>query len=175
MEHNPELAQTMLHTIGHTTRHVMGTLRDVVWAINPENDSFEQLLNRMKEFATQLLDLNDITLHLKIDESVFERSIVMNHRKELLMFFKEAINNIVKHAHTQHVWVEITEIDKNINLKIYDNGRGFDIDAPKNGNGLKNFQKRAQNLGGDFHIYSKIGEGTTLVLVFPSHHRGIAS
>jgi signal transduction histidine kinase len=175
MEYNPGLAQNMLHTIGHTTRHVMGTLRDVVWAINPENDSVEQLLIRMKEMATLLLDANGIKLHFRAEENVCKLSLEMNQRKELLMIFKEAINNIVKHAHAQNVHVKLTELDKNIQLTIRDDGQGFEPNRPKNGNGLKNFQKRTQTLGGKLTLDSKPGKGTALFLTFPSHHRGIVS
>jgi len=175
MEYNPELAQNMLQTIGHTTRHVMGALRDVVWAINPENDSFEQLLIRMKEMATLLLDANGIKLDFRAEANVYKLSLEMNQRKELLMIFKEAINNIVKHAHAQNVHVELTELDKNIQLLVRDDGQGFELNRPKNGNGLKNFQKRAQTLGGKLTLDSKPGSGTALFLTFPSHHRGIVT
>lgn len=175
MEYNPDLAQNMLQTIGHTTRHVMGALRDVVWAINPENDSFEQLLIRMKEMATLLLDANGIKLDFRAEANVYKLSLEMNQRKELLMIFKEAINNIIKHANAQNVQIQIKELDKNIQLTIRDDGQGFELNRPKNGNGLKNFQKRAQNLGGKLTLDSQLGNGTVLFLTFPSHHRGIVS
>lgn len=175
MHHNPELAQSMLHKIGHTTRHVMGTLRDLVWAINPEHDSFEQLLNRMKETAILLLEAHDIQLHFEVDANVHQLSIEMNRRKELMMIFKEAINNVAKHAQAQNVRVKITVIHKDIQLTVSDDGQGFEPIFSKNGNGLKNFQKRAQKLGGQLTIDANRGKGVTLFLTFPSHHRGIVA
>jgi len=170
---NPELAQNMLQEIGQNARQVTGALRDVVWAINPDNDSFGKLIRRMQEIGTGLLDNHGLVLHFQVERGVVQLTPSMSQRKELLMIFKEALTNIVKHAQAQQVWVTITHQDRNIYLSIRDDGQGFDMNTPKNGNGLRNFQKRAKNMGGKITILSEIDKGTTLSLTFPSHHRGI--
>jgi signal transduction histidine kinase len=91
----------------------------------------------------------------------------MEQRSNIYMIFKEAINNIAKHAKATKVEVHILQAKEGFKLEINDNGKGFDCQEIHEGNGLKNFKKRAEENFMDFKIQSEIGKGTDLeVMVF---------
>ncbi len=144
------------------------SIRDTVWTINPENDSTEQLLEKMRSFALQILMAEDIAFSFdnQIDTTK-KLKISMEQRRNTYMIYKEAINNIAKHAKATKVNVLITQENEGFRLEITDNGKGFDQTKNHEGNGLKNFKKRADESFMQLDLASKVGEGTRLsVLVF---------
>jgi signal transduction histidine kinase len=94
-------------------------------------------------------------------------------RRHLLLFFKEAINNVERHAECSSVSLKITIGRNELRAQVRDNGRGFIAPAAERsadsneGHGLKNMRERAAQLGGSLTIHSLPGVGTTLELTVP--------
>lgn len=167
---NPQQARLLVDKIGETARQVMDSMSDIVWAINPDNDSIAQVVVRMRDVATDLLGPQDIIFHIDIDEAALHHSqLPLEQRRDFFLIYKESLTNIAKYASAHHVWVRIAQNGPALMLTIQDDGVGFDPQQttgrnPLGGNGLKNMQVRAEKIGGTLTIQSAPGQGTQLIL-----------
>jgi signal transduction histidine kinase len=91
----------------------------------------------------------------------------MEARKELLLIFKEAINNIVKHAHARIVTVAASCTRTLLQLTVEDNGSGLPGTNETNGNGLRNMKHRAGKICGTIRVESHSGKGTLVRIEVP--------
>jgi signal transduction histidine kinase len=163
----PETEQAWLSTIGERARDVMESMSDIVWSVNPRNDSMENILERMKIFATELLEARNCRLHFDVEPAVLHLNLSMERRKNFYLIFKEAVNNAAKYAEATEVWVTISNGNHQLRLEIRDNGRGFDLNQVRPGNGQRNMQQRAEQMGGTLTLKSKPGMGVCLTLLVP--------
>jgi signal transduction histidine kinase len=88
----------------------------------------------------------------------------VDFRRHLYLIYKEILQNIVKHAQATKVEIEICGDEKRLQLRVTDNGVGFDAAREYPGNGLKNFQQRAREIGGTVEVTSRQGHGTVVTL-----------
>ncbi len=168
----PEMI-SILQQIKTDSEDTIQTIRDTVWTLNPDNDSAEQLFEKMRSLAFQLLTPQDISLHFNNQLSSFEihrLQISMEQRQNMYLIFKEALNNTLKHANATKVAVELHLNDhpargQELWVSIRDNGIGFDTTAQYEGNGLKNYRKRAAENFMEVSLESKAGEGTHLKIM----------
>ncbi|MBL0305640.1 MAG: hypothetical protein IPQ25_06280 [Chitinophagaceae bacterium] len=156
-----------LDKIGEYSREMIGEINDIVWAINPANDKFDKITDRMKNFALPLLSAKNIRLEFKADDELLNYSLGMEQRKNLYLVFKEAVNNAAKYADCTAIEVNFLKEKSSLVLSIADNGKGFNAEEMKNGNGLKNMKLRAKEIKAAFQIQSATGEGTLILLQMP--------
>lgn len=159
-------ALPLLTYIGESTTTIQENMSDIVWAIKSENDRFENVLQRMNQFASDILDAKNIELDFKCDASLGASRLTMQQRKNFYLFFKEVINNAAKYADAKKVAVCIAKKENYIEMNISDDGKGFDTNKIFSGNGMNTLKKRAAELNGDFKITSHINEGTSVQLKF---------
>lgn len=159
----------VLDKIGEASREMIDKLNDIVWSINPENDTFEKLESRMRGYATMVLQAAGIGFEFHTDPGLRDISLDMDDRRNLFLMFKEAIYNAAKYAQCSTVHIELKKEDRKLSLIISDNGIGFDPDAVQayNGNGLRSMRERAQAMKGELLIKSQKGKGTSLHLKVP--------
>jgi signal transduction histidine kinase len=167
----PQTVLALTQKIGEIARQVMDSMGDIIWSVNPENDSMNQIVVRMRDVGADLLEELDIKFNLKLDESVLLNYIPIEHRRDFFLIYKESLNNIVKHAKANNVYVELSKLEALLILTIQDDGIGFDNakHLQKNlmgGNGIKNIISRAKNIGGDLEIVST-DIGTMVILRIP--------
>lgn len=162
---DPVKIRGLLEKITETSERMTGKMQDIVWAVNPLNDSFAQITARMQEFASQILELKNIDLTFTVDQKSRTLKVPLRYRNDLFMIFKEAINNVAKYSQATHTWVSIKRNNKMIFLEIRDNGSGFDASKIKKGNGLMNMRERAKSFNGTLAINSG-NDGTTILLAF---------
>ena len=158
----PELVNE-LDKIGTKSRDTIQNMRDTIWTLN--EDSKQSLWERLYLSASESLRAKNIALdwQLPLDNELPE--FPFNTKRNLLLIFKEAITNILKHAEANLVIVESSRQNGQFILKITDNGSGFDLlTLKKSGHGLHNFSNRMTEIGGKALLNSQIGIGTTLVL-----------
>jgi signal transduction histidine kinase len=153
---------------------MVDSMSDIVWAINPERDSLIDLIHRMRRFAEDILDAQDIDYQFIVPEHLKDISLGADIRRDVYLIFKECLNNLAKYSGAAEAVIEVNTENHSLIVKIADNGRGFDPAQAKNGksngfggNGLPNMNRRAAKLGGSFLIESQIGKGTTAVLNVP--------
>jgi ligand-binding sensor domain-containing protein/two-component sensor histidine kinase len=164
MQNGSDESNRLLTTIAETSRKSVDSMRDIVWAINPSRDSFNDLVKKMRQFAEETLVEKNIKLNFNAPADNQKLKLSMDTRRELYMIFKEAVSNAAKHANCSEVEINFEIIGKEISLQIKDDGKGFDVSQEFDGNGLNNMQRRCENLNGKFEIYSR--EGTKISVKF---------
>jgi signal transduction histidine kinase len=143
-------------------------MSDIVWAITPDNDKLENLVARMREYVSHTLEPKNIQTIFTINEQALCKHIGMQQRRDLLLIFKEAINNAAKYSEAGCVQVALGLSANNITMKISDDGKGFDTARLTSSNGLRNMRQRAGILKGIFQVSSLPGQGTTVDIAFPA-------
>jgi len=154
-----------LEMIGESSRTIIDAMSDIVWTINPGNDSFENIILRMRSLAFNLLRARDIEFTFRANENLNNLKLSMEDRRNFFLIFKESINNIVKYAEATLVTIQLVYNGKQIKLQINDNGKGFDTSQPSNGNGLNSMRRRANEMKAQLKIESAIGSGTSIELI----------
>jgi two-component system, NarL family, sensor histidine kinase UhpB len=164
IEKDKNKSSSLLEKIISQSEQLQQGISDIVWSVKPDNDKLENMTIRMREYISQVLEPKNIQTNFLADEKVLEKSIGMQQRRDLLMIFKEAVNNIAKYSKANMAEISIKQKDNNLLLKIKDNGIGFDTQKITSSNGLKNMKARALNLHGKFNIHSQLGIGTIVEL-----------
>ena len=172
MNTNTPEVDGLLSQISSNTHNMMEAMSDIVWAVNTKNDSFNNIVNRMRAFAIEILEPENVLLNMNVSKALDHVALDMQQRKNLYLLFKEAINNIAKYAACKNVWVDIDMKGGKITMKIKDDGNGFSSISKEpgmslGGNGLDNMHKRANELKGKIKIDSAVGSGTLVYLEFP--------
>jgi signal transduction histidine kinase len=157
----------LFSTISSASSQALELMNDIVWSINPKNDRLEMILIRMRQYASEILEAADIPFTIEMDEHSRHILLPLEIRKDFYLIFKEAINNIAKYSHASHVNIRLHFHNHIVTLVIKDDGRGFDPTGTFYGNGLKNMQARASQLGGEVAVTSSPGSGTTIQLKIP--------
>jgi glucose-6-phosphate-specific signal transduction histidine kinase len=174
VQRNPK-ARDPLKIIANTSREMVDSMSDIVWAINPERDNLSDLIHRMRRFAEDILDAQDINYQFIVPQNMREPSLGADVRRDVYLIFKECINNLAKYAGAGEAIIKVNIEANHLFIEIADNGHGFDVEHKLNsdtanglgGNGLKNMRRRAENFGGSIKIESTIGSGTRIVLEIP--------
>ncbi len=159
-----EHLKMVLDKMGANSREMVTSMSDIVWAINPGNDEGAKLVQRMESFATDICAVRNIVFELQTDEKLKTMPLPLEHRKNIYLVFKEALNNAVKYASPQHIRANLSIIGRTLLLTVIDDGIGFDSNTTIKGNGLKNFQIRAAEIKGSIKIDTAPGKGTSIQL-----------
>jgi signal transduction histidine kinase len=146
---------------------MMEAMDDIVWAIKPDNDSMQKIVARMREFSTSVLEAKEIDLQFHCDDDVNQLKPGMEQRRDLFLFFKEAVNNVAKYSRAEQAIIRLAAHQGRLILLVEDNGIGFDVEKADAGNGLGNMRKRADAMRGRFQVQSSPGAGTKVILNIP--------
>ncbi len=149
-----------LSRIYDTARSMTDTMDEIVWAINPSNDTLESLAAYFAEFVQEFLTPAGLLFRLDIPLALPRWNISSEVRHNLFLAFKEALNNVVKHSKATEVVVIIQVRDGGFVLSVEDNGSGFEPGSGRQGNGLINMRRRLEELHGRCIIESQPGRGT---------------
>ncbi|HVY75555.1 MAG TPA: ATP-binding protein [Puia sp.] len=158
------LVKDNLKKIHENSNYILESMSDIVWAINPVNDSFEKTLFRMKEFAGDILEPLGVQYEFKLSEGLYSLSMGLKKRKDFFLFFKEAVNNAAKYSRCTKVRIDIAWQNDFIALQVEDNGIGFNAAKEYLGNGLRNMKQRAEQMNGEYTISSEPGKGALIFL-----------
>jgi len=164
----PEKAAERVGKISTTARQAIKSLDEIVWAVNPRNDTLAHLIEYAGQFALDYLRLADIRCRLDFPEQSPPRELSTDLRHNLFLAIKEALHNIVKHAQATEVWLRIKFSDRSLEITIEDNGRGFDREPDDAlADGLRNMRQRLADIGGECRVESQAGTGTKISLQLP--------
>ena len=119
----------------------------------------------MREFGLRVCDAKDIRFNTIVSQSFKASRLTLDQRRNLYLIFKESLNNAVKYAEASQIDLHLNLKSRFLKMEISDNGKGFDIDKIKRGNGLNNLEKRAKEIGGQIDIKSEPGKGTCINLM----------
>lgn len=157
-----------LQRIKQNATNIMDSMSDIVWAINPNNDTVEKLLYKMQEFTAEVLEPLNIEYEFTIAGNINNHFLSIEKRKDLYLVFKEAINNAAKYSHADKVSVSLENVKDRLTLIVHDDGDGFDMATIHQGNGMQNMLQRGANIGAQVTIQSSKENGTEVKLVTTS-------
>lgn len=164
----PDKASERTEKISMTARHAIKSLDEIVWAVNPRNDTLAHLIDYVGQHALDYLRVADVRCRLDLPEQVPGREVSTDTRHNLFLAVKEALTNIVKHAQATEVWLRISVNDEGLRVVIEDNGRGFGtLPSDPGADGLRNMQQRLAMVGGVCRIHSQPGAGTRVSFEVP--------
>jgi signal transduction histidine kinase len=161
------IVKNYLQNIRDNSGNMLESMSDIVWAINPDNDTMEKLVIRMKEFSAEILEPLNITYSFNGEMQLEQVKVDLNKRKNLYLVFKEAINNAAKYSNCTEVAIQLETDERNICLFVRDNGKGFNLEQARAGNGLRNMHERARAVRANLEIDSSPGNGTSVHLKLP--------
>jgi len=165
-DHLPEI-QNNSEAVKETSKKMIENMRDLIWALNPDNTTIANLLARIREYSTDYLEDYPIEIQNSFPENPPQTNITKESHRELFMVVKESLNNIVKHSKATKVNFTANINSKFLELSIKDDGIGFQTETIKNGNGLRNMQTRLHTIDGVFKIVSENSKGTEINVSVP--------
>lgn len=167
-KHLPEEVELHAQQIYATARDTTRSLDEIVWALNSANDTLESLVNYVCKYAQDYFALAGVSYRAELPTRLPPTSIIPDVRHNVFLAFKEAVNNVVKHAHATEARVKLQLEPGRFILTITDNGRGIgDLSGKQLRNGLKNMRKRLADVHGEFEIYPGEPGGTVVRFIVP--------
>lgn len=163
-----EQRERYLEQLTDVARTLVGILDEIVWAVNPKYDSVASLASYYSLFAQRFLNLAGIACRLEVAESFPDAPLDARVRHSVFLAFREALNNAVRHSRATEVRVAMTARDGWLHIRVRDNGCGFapGADAPAS-DGLASMRERLRQAGGECHVQSAPGAGTTVEFRLP--------
>jgi ligand-binding sensor domain-containing protein/signal transduction histidine kinase len=171
---SPGPLASKVRSIALASRDLLQTMDEIVWVVNPHNDTLENLVAYLSHYAVEYFQNTAIECEMHLPAELPQRALSSEARHNLFLTFKEALNNVLKHSGASKVKIEVAMDAAACEFRISDNGRGFDAattPAPGaqtrtggGGAGLGNMRQRMANIGGEYLISGRPGEGTTVTL-----------
>jgi signal transduction histidine kinase len=161
-----EHAQQICQTARETTR----ALDEIVWTVNPQNDTLDGLVNYICKNAQDYLAVAGVRYRFEVPPELPARPIAPDVRHNVFLASKEAVTNVVRHAKASAAWIRLRLEPASFTLEIEDNGRGLaglDPEAAQRRHGLKNMRKRMEEVGGSFEIRPGAEGGALVRLKVP--------
>lgn len=145
-------------------RELVENIDDIVWSVNPDNDKIGILVQKIQDLTDSAFSGLPMICEVyhRVDNPM--KKLILPYRKNIYLIIKESLNNAVKHSEASLVTVLILYHQPDFEVKITDNGKGFDPENAASGFGMSTLKKRAEEIGGKLSISSEPGEGTTVLL-----------
>jgi signal transduction histidine kinase/ligand-binding sensor domain-containing protein len=167
----PAMARGDVAEISETARDTIRSFEQIVWAVNPKNDTLANLANYLCRFAEELFDGSPIHCEFNLPDKIPDRMLSTEMRHHVFLAAKEALNNALKYSQAKRLCVRLALTADGFEIGIEDDGVGFEKDAPParagSGNGMENMQARMKAVGGQFEIGSRPGTGTRVIFNVP--------
>ncbi len=145
-------------------KDLSGGFRDLLWVIDPKKDNLNDTFLRLKDFGEELFNHSDATFVTKgFNEDLMNITLDPQTKKQIVMIFKEAMNNCAKYSECKHVEFTINSTNEYSCLQLKDDGKGFDVKKKSKGRGLKNMMNRSQKIKADLTVVAD-ANGTSIHL-----------
>ena len=152
-----------IENIARTTREVIQAMDEIVWTINPKNDTLDNLANYVFKYAQDYFQTTGIRCRMDLPARLPDYPLPTEDRHNLFMAVKEALNNVLKHAEATEVRIGLSVDQSRLTILVSDNGRGFwPAQVDGKGDGLSNMKERLQRIGGNLVLESEPGKGTRI-------------
>jgi signal transduction histidine kinase/ligand-binding sensor domain-containing protein len=172
--HNAELppeARSEVAEISETARETIRSFEEIVWAVNPKNDSLPNLFHYLCRFAEDFFEGSEVHCAYELPEQIPDVEVPTELRHHVFLAGKEALNNVLKHAGARLVCVRLKLVAAGFEIQIEDDGQGFPDARPEarpgTGYGLENMRERMRQAGGQCDIQTRPGQGTHVTLRLP--------
>jgi signal transduction histidine kinase len=154
-------SKSHVQNIAKTTREVIQAMDEIVWTINPKNDTLDNLANYIFQYAQEYFQNTGVRCRMDLPAQLPHYPFSTEDRHNLFMAVKEALNNVLKHARATEVKISLAVKDNDLRIVVTDDGCGFVLNGAHNGgNGLENMKERLARIGGRLDLESKQDGGT---------------
>jgi signal transduction histidine kinase len=169
-----EELQDQITSISDASREVLHSLDEIVWAVNPQNDTLEHLASYIGQYALDYFQMTRIECKLDIPGQLPAHPLSSQTRHHLFLATHEALTNILKHSGATHARVSMVYSSETFEICVTDDGKGFNSPAARSkpessatasGDGLSNMYQRMTDIGGRCEIQSTPGFGTSIRFV----------
>ena len=172
---NPAEMQEQIKSISDDSREVLHSLDEIVWAVNPQNDTLEHATSYLAQFAQDYFLMTGVECELVVPSQMPHYPVSSQVRHHLFLAVREALANILKHSAATHAKISMACENGNLEIYVRDDGKGFDANAHSANDshrgdmhdGLRNMTKRFADVGGQCSIESTVGSGTTIKFILP--------
>jgi ligand-binding sensor domain-containing protein/signal transduction histidine kinase len=171
-----------MEAIAETSRELLQTMDEIVWVVNPRNDTLEQLAGYLGHYAVEYFQTTSVQCDLRLPSAIPDHALSSETRHNLFLAFEEALNNTLKHSAASNVKIEMSVKQDDFEIQITDNGRGFEVPSPNGsprptrgshgGQGLRNMRQRLADIGGECVIRSPVTDGGGTVVSMRIHLNG---
>lgn len=157
----------IIEQIQENTAQLYSGTKDILWSLQSTNDSLYEILHRIRDFGADLFADTSITFEFSgTDNTWQDYRLPLDMSRNLIMIYKEALNNSLKYSGATKILLEAELQDNVLHITLVDNGKGFNVEEVVKGNGLNNMRNRAERLKGKLYIDSHAGQGTSINLHF---------
>ncbi len=166
-KNQPSVVESHSRKIAATARETLQSLDEIVWAINPRNDTLESFLQYLSHYANEFLENSELSYRLKIPTFVPAVPLRAEMRHSLFLVVKEALNNVVKHSQATQLGIGVHIENARLEIIIEDNGCGMkevEVLTSRKRHGMGNMRRRMAELNGSFQVENQQGHGTRIVL-----------
>jgi signal transduction histidine kinase/ligand-binding sensor domain-containing protein len=157
-------------------RQVASSVDEIIWAINPGNDTLRYVVDYISQFVVEFLHAANIRCRVDLPEQLPDRTISPEARHNLLLVVKESLSNIARHSHATEARLRVTADDAHLTIMVEDNGQGF-VPSSENAlaDGLSNMRQRMEEIGGQFQLETKAQAGTRVTFRYTCQRRNGAN
>jgi len=167
---DPTQTESNLGRISDSARKLTKAMDEIVWAVNPQHDTFDGLMDYISAYAEDFLRVAGIRCRMDLPLALPVMPVDAELRYHLFLALKESLNNVVKHAKATEVWLRLKLAENSFTLTVEDNGSGLPAtpgvtsDRLASGSGLANLKRRLDAIGGDCTVQSAPGQGTCVTM-----------
>jgi signal transduction histidine kinase len=164
---NPDQVEAHAIRLSQSADQTVRALEEIVWAVRPGSDSLQSLVDYITHFASELFESTPTRCRLDLPHDLPALPLPPDFRHNIFLIVKEALTNTLKHASAKEVHVQAKISANLLEICIQDDGTGFVPATPKaegKQHGLKNMQRRAEDMGGKLTWQCSPGKGTTIQL-----------
>jgi ligand-binding sensor domain-containing protein/two-component sensor histidine kinase len=166
--HQPHAIEILAGRLTDSARELTRTMGEIIWMTDPSKGTLRSFVSFLTSYAERFFSGTSLRLRFEIPADIPDVTLPDDLRRSLFLVIKEALNNVVKHAHASELRIQLQVAEQELHLSFEDNGRGFSkITVGTDCRGLVNMKERLRDLGGHLRIESVVGQGTRVVARVP--------
>jgi signal transduction histidine kinase len=171
LELEPEKVLDELDSLVPLAQKALRQVRTLLFDLRPVILETQGLVSALESYIQRQQEAGALTHHLEVLD--FSGRLVGKAERSIFSIVQEAAGNVRKHAQAQNVWITVAEQNDDLQVKVRDDGRGFDVDEiyaeydQRGSLGMLNMQERAEAIGGKLSVCSRPNSGTSILLTVP--------
>jgi signal transduction histidine kinase/ligand-binding sensor domain-containing protein len=157
-----------LGAIREHSNEAVRSLDQIVWAVNPGNDTIRRLAAYICQAADDFFRESDIEFSIELSDAIEDGVLHAEIRHQIVLAAREACTNALRHSKATEVLLKVEAAPGRIHIVITDNGQGFDpLNIVRDGEGLTGMRRRLASINGECVVESAPGNGTRVVILWP--------
>jgi ligand-binding sensor domain-containing protein/signal transduction histidine kinase len=172
---SPEEMREQIQSISDDSREVLHSMDEIVWVVNPQNDTLEHATSYLAQFAQEYFSMTGVDCDLVVPAQMPPHPVSSQVRHHLFLAVREALANVLKHSGATRAKISMACENGRLEICVDDNGKGFDPNArtandsrsADTRDGLRNMTKRITDVGGQCVISSRAGSGASVTFSLP--------